>query len=382
MGCGSASGLALALIVVIGLPVAALAGRPSLTARAAVVMDGSTGQVLWERDGSRPLPPASTTKIMTAIVALESGRLEESLRVSAEAAATAPSGINLRTGQRMRLRDLLYALLLNSANDAAEVIAEGVGGSRAGFAALMNERARTLGAEAAHFENPHGLTAKGHVASARDLAVILRHGLRLPLLRDILETRTARVPIEAPRSRWVSLRSHNRLLVGHDPRVIGKTGYTRAARRCFVGAARDGDREVIVAVLGSTDLWGDTKRLIAYGLGTAPEHPPVVMAGLAPEAPSATRRVEPASSPAEGDDESLAEASVVGRGGRYSVQLGPYRDRATAAATRRRLARRGYTATLAGRTVRLGSFSSRSRAQHLAARFTKGGEQASVVALR
>jgi D-alanyl-D-alanine carboxypeptidase len=168
-------------------------GRPAaVTARAAIIMDAATGDVLWERNASDPLPPASTTKVLTAIVALESGRLDESFRVSEDAADTAPSKINLRPGQRMRLRNLLYAVLLNSANDAASVVAEGLAGSEAAFAARMNARARELGATASHFVNPHGLTSPGHVASARDLAVIFRHGLRNPLFREILETGTSR----------------------------------------------------------------------------------------------------------------------------------------------------------------------------------------------
>ena len=115
------------------------------------------------------------------------------------AADTAPSKINLRAGQRMRLKNLVYALLLNSANDAAEVIAEGLAGTQADFADRMNARARELGAISAHFANPHGLTSYGHVASAHDLAVIFRQGLQLPLFREILETKSVQVPLEASR---------------------------------------------------------------------------------------------------------------------------------------------------------------------------------------
>src|SRR5438445_398267 len=132
-----------------------------ITARAAVIMDAGTGEVVWERNSTDPLPPASTTKVMTAILALESGRLDESFRVSEYAAETPPSGIHLRAGQRMRLKNLLYAVLLNSANDAAEVVAEGLAGSEEVFAARMTARARELGASTAHFANPPGCTAPG-----------------------------------------------------------------------------------------------------------------------------------------------------------------------------------------------------------------------------
>src|SRR5213592_3474841 len=149
------------LILAAALAAPAYAAGPYITARAAIIIDAATGEVVWERNSTEPLPPASTTKVMTAILALESGRLDESFRVS-ENAETPPSGIHLRAGQRMRLKNLLYAVLLNSANDAAEVVAEGLAGSEEVFAAHMTARARELGAGTAHFANPHGLTAPGH----------------------------------------------------------------------------------------------------------------------------------------------------------------------------------------------------------------------------
>jgi D-alanyl-D-alanine carboxypeptidase (penicillin-binding protein 5/6) len=365
-------------VAVAALALAAVQARaeePYLTARAAIVLDAATGDIIWERNGWEPLPPASTTKIMTAILALESGRLGDQFQVSSAAAATAPSSINLRPGQRMMLRDLLYAVLLNSANDASEVVAEGLAGSVDRFGDQMTSRARELGARTARFHNPHGLTEAGHVASARDLAVIFRHGLGIPLLRDILGTRTIRVPVESSRVHWVSLRSHNRLLTGHGYPVIGKTGYTRAARRCFVGAATHDNREIIIALLGASDLWGDAKRLLAHGFGETDARPTVVMASILP-VPKLNAR--------EGDDEDDDEPAQVRRqraAARYTVRLGPYASRRTASATRSRLAQRGYTAVLAGRTLRLGSFSSRSRAQRLATRLRRSGHRGVVVAL-
>jgi len=183
------------LILAAALAAPAYAAGPYITARAAIIIDAATGEVVWERNSTEPLPPASTTKVMTAILALESGRLDESFRVSEYAAETPPSGIHLRAGQRMRLKNLLYAVLLNSANDAAEVVAEGLAGSEEVFAARMTARARELGASTAHFANPHGLTAPGHELSARDLTTIFRHGLDLPLFREILETRSVQVPL-------------------------------------------------------------------------------------------------------------------------------------------------------------------------------------------
>jgi len=345
---------------------------PRLTARAAIVMDAASGDVIWERNSDEPLPPASTTKVLTAILALESGRLDDRLTVSEFAADTAPSKINLHPGQRMRLHDLVYAVLLNSANDAAEVVAEGLGGSQAAFAARMNEKARAIGATHAHFANPHGLTAYGHVVSARDLAVIFRYGLRVPLFREILETRRVDVPLEGAGIHLVSLHSHNRLLTGYAYPVIGKTGYTRPARRCFVGAATHDNREIIIALLGASDLWGDARRLFAYGFG-APDRPSVVMAGILPIPSVLARR----SVPPPPEDDEAAEARAAAR---FAVQLGPYATRRSAAAVRARLARRGYTAMLTGRALRLGSFSTEGRARRLAVRLRLTGYRPIVVA--
>jgi D-alanyl-D-alanine carboxypeptidase (penicillin-binding protein 5/6) len=362
-------GIALAVVAALAAPPRGHAAGPYITARAAIVMEAGTGEVLWERNSTEPLPPASTTKVMTAILALESGRLDESFRVSEYAAETPPSGIHLRTGQRMRLRNLLYAVLLNSANDAAEVVAEGLAGSEEVFAARMTARAREIGASTAHFANPHGLTAPGHEASARDLAVIFRYGLDVPLFREILETRSVQVPLEANHIQWVALHSHNRLLTGAAYQAIGKTGYTRPARRCFVGAARHGDRELVIALLGARDLWSDARRLFAYGFGEAP---PVMMArasthrrrGLVRHVAAAAR---PLSS--EGDDEATADSRVA----RYAVRLGPYRSQQVALATRARLAQRGYRVVLAGRTLRIGSFTSVTKAEQVVGQLRQTG---------
>src|SRR5262245_15351546 len=379
---GRTSGVALAcvgvLIGALGQPETAhAAARPGLTARAAVIMDASTGEIVWERNSSEPLPPASTTKVLTAILALESGRLDESMRVSVNAAETAPSKINLHPGQRMRLKNLLYAVLLNSANDAATVVAEGLAGSEEAFAARMTARAHELGATTAHFANPHGLTAPGHVASAHDLAVIFRHGLKIPLFREILETRSVQVPVESSGVQWVSLHSHNRLLSGYTYTVIGKTGFTRPAKRCFVGSATHDGRELVIALLGARDLWSDAKRLLAYGFGGAQERPTVVMAGIVP-VPSLARRHRAKPAASEGDDD---DTSADPRIAHYAVRLGPYGSRREAMATRSKPARRGYTAVLAGRSLRLGSFSNANRAEKLATRLRQAGHHPVVVLL-
>ena len=381
---GGGTGVGFVLAVAMMVPRAAPAANgPYLTARAAIVVDASSGDVVFERSADTPLPPASTTKVLTAIVALESGRLDDELRVSEDAAETPPSKLGLPAGQRRRLRHLIYAVLLNSANDAAEVVAEGLAGSDEAFAARMNQKARAIGAVHSHFENPHGLTAEGHVATARDLATIFRYGMQLPLFRSILETRTIQVPVESVGVHTVALRSHNRLLTGYAYPVIGKTGYTRPARRCFVGAATRGEREVVVALLGASDLWGDARRLIQFGLGE-PERPAVVMAGMLPMPHLGRRTKRHRARPvvhvaSEGDDDATADRAPAAA---YAVQLGPYDSSHGAAAERARLARQGYTASALGRVLQLGHFTSRSRASQLASRLRIKGFRPTIVALR
>src|SRR5262249_31454794 len=208
---------------------------------------------------------------VTALWALQSGRLDDTLSVTPEAAQAPPSKISLRPGWRMRLRDLVYAVLLNSANDAAVVIAEGLSGNVHDFAERMNAEARALGATNTHFVNPNGLPAANHYSTARDLATMFGHGMQNPLFERVVSTKTLAVSPAAGSLRRIVLRNHNRLLGNYHIQVVGKTGWTIAAKKCFVGAAMADGREFVVAVLGSRNLWQDLKRLIEFGFrGTEP----------------------------------------------------------------------------------------------------------------
>lgn len=285
--------LILAILVLVA-PVAADPYRPLVTAKAAILVDNRTGKVLWANNPDTPLPPASTTKIVTSMLALQSGRLDEAFKVTANAAKEPPSKISLRAGWRVRLRDLVYATLLNSANDASVVIAEGLAESVRGFAARMNVHAYALGATNTHFVNPNGLPADDHYSSARDLATMFSHGLENPEFREVLGTRATTITPTGGSRKRISLHSKNRLLSGYAMKVIGKTGWTRAAGKCFVGAGRDASgRELIVAVLGSTDLWGDLRRLLDYGMGEAPEPRPSTQLVLAAPPAGSSRRAAP-----------------------------------------------------------------------------------------
>jgi D-alanyl-D-alanine carboxypeptidase (penicillin-binding protein 5/6) len=368
---------------------------PRVTALSAIIVDAGTGEVLWERDADTARPPASTTKVLTAIVALESGRLDEAFRVSKAATAIPPSKIHLRSGQRMELDHLLYAILLNSANDAAHVIAEGLGGSKAGFSKQMNAKAKAIGAKRSHFENPHGLTEKGHVATARDIATIFRYGLGIPRFRAVLGTRSIQVPVYSNTMRRVSLRSHNRLLSGWRYTVIGKTGYTHAARRCFVGSARHDDREVIIAFLGSSDLWGDARAMFDHTF-RKPSAPATQMVKRAPAV--AVARAETAAAPAPAAARAVVRAPAEsapgwvtaarvdamgssGDGERFTVRFGPFDDDHSVERKRQALAKDGYTPLVSGRALRLGAFTSRDRALHLAQRLRQSGYEPTVVSL-
>ena len=242
-----------------------------LTARAALLMDATTGKVLYQRDPDLRLPPASTTKVVTAILALESGRkLGEALTVSKVAARVPASKLYLRPGQTITVGHLLYGILLSSANDASIVLAEGIAGSVENFSERMTKKAHDIGAVNSHFTNPHGLTAPDHYSTARDLAILFRYAMRNATFSEIVQTKISSVSSTSTVrkrtvARRISVRNHNRLLWNFDGAIGGKTGYTHAAQKCFVGAVARNGVILIISILGARDQWGDTKQLLEYG---------------------------------------------------------------------------------------------------------------------
>jgi D-alanyl-D-alanine carboxypeptidase len=279
-------------------------------------MNPATGEVLFAKEPHLRLPPASTTKVLTALVALE--RLDPNARiwVSPQAASAPPSRIGLRTGEAALTQDLLYGLMLKSGNDAAETLAEAAGGSVAGFAELMNAKAWQIGARNSHFMNPHGLPNDDHYATAYDLALIFRQAMNHPMFADIVRTRNAALRIESGQGlygdwRMVPVVNHNRLLGSYEGTLGGKTGFTLKARRCFVGEVDRGGVRLIVAILNSPHsgaLWNDARKLLDYGfahygLASPPPEPlPIVV------------RREPVASPDEDDsDEPMARPAPVTR---------------------------------------------------------------------
>ncbi len=237
---------------------------PNVTARSAVVMEASTGHILYQRAMDRPGFPASTTKMMTLLVALERGNPEDIVTVSAEAADTEGSTVWLEAGERIRLRDLLYGLMLVSGNDAAVAIAEHIAGSTGAFARLMTEKARAIGAADTFFTNPSGLPDARHITTAHDLARIAAYGFQQPVFGDIVRTRERRISNGKPPF-FRDLESENMLLWIYDGANGVKTGYTDEAGRCLVSAAKRDGCQLIAVVLDSVYMWNDSIALLDYG---------------------------------------------------------------------------------------------------------------------
>jgi serine-type D-Ala-D-Ala carboxypeptidase (penicillin-binding protein 5/6) len=239
----------------------------SVTAKGVVVMDADTGQVIISRNMDKMLPPASTTKVMTAILAIEKAKPADIVKVSRHASDMSPSKVYLRPGDEVTVEALLYSLLLKSANDSAAALAEGVGGTEDNFARMMTDKARSIGALNTHFKNASGLPTDDHYTTAYDLALILRYAMRNEQFMQISSTKFATLNMGAKEK--MLLKNHNKMLWYYDGAGAGKTGYTVAARHCYVGEANCSNTRLIVSILRSRDLWGDVKRLLDKGFELA-----------------------------------------------------------------------------------------------------------------
>ncbi|MCG2720553.1 MAG: D-alanyl-D-alanine carboxypeptidase [Thermodesulfovibrionales bacterium] len=234
--------------------------------QAVVVMDVATGKLLYAKNPNLKRPPASTTKLMTAMLAIENTSLQDVVTISSNAADTPAHTAGFREGEKITVEKLLYAALMGSANDAAVALAEAVSGSEKRFVERMNRKAIAIGALNTRFINANGLPGSGQYTTASDLAKIMSYALRYPTLKDIIGTRVAEVTTE--RGRTLSVKNTNRLLWSEEDLVGGKTGYTRSARHCFVCAAERKDETIIIALLGSpsrTTLWKESELLISKG---------------------------------------------------------------------------------------------------------------------
>ncbi len=237
-----------------------------VNARAAVVIDGATEKILYAKNPHWKLQPASTTKLVTAMVALDRLNPDSTITISENAANTPSVSPHLRAGEKFTVRDVLHLALMRSINGAAVALAEAVAGSEDRFATMMNEKASLLGAENTWFVNATGLPGPGQYITAFDLAKVMREALKYPMIRDIIGTKVKEVSSEGGRRMVIKNTDH--LLWSDDELIGGKTGYTRAAGHCFVCAAKRGQSTLITAVLGEhvrDYLWQDSSGLIARG---------------------------------------------------------------------------------------------------------------------
>ncbi|SET54223.1 D-alanyl-D-alanine carboxypeptidase family protein [Paenibacillus sp. NFR01] len=241
----------------------------STNARAAALIDVTSGRILYSSRGDEPMLIASLTKIMTAIVAIENSDLSSMVKVSKNASGKEGSSLYLKQGEEMTLENMLYGLMLRSGNDAATAIAEHVGGSEEGFVHLMNAKAEELNLKHTHFANPHGLDAEGHYSSANDLAVLTAYALHNPVFAEIVKTKekTADNPNEAWDYKWSNKNKMLRLYEGADG---VKTGYTKKALRCLVSSATRGGQQLVAVTINDGNDWNDHMSLLDFGFNHYP----------------------------------------------------------------------------------------------------------------
>lgn len=273
----------LVLATVLGTSPAAFAAEPprenELYAKSAVLMDASSGRILYEKNGHAAMANASTTKILTCILALENGVMDAQVEVSANAASQPKVRLGMQAGQKFYLKDLLYGLMLESFNDCAVAIAEHIAGTTEGFADLMNARAEEIGCSDTHFITPNGLDASDaegfHHTTAADLALLMRYCIRFSgKSQEFLEiTRTGEHMFSDVEGKSTyGCYNKNAFLQMMDGALSGKTGFTGTAGYCYVGALERDGRTYIVALLAcgwpnnKTYKWSDTRKLMNYGI--------------------------------------------------------------------------------------------------------------------
>ncbi|MEO6457746.1 MAG: D-alanyl-D-alanine carboxypeptidase family protein [Chloroflexia bacterium] len=254
------------------LPLAQSAVEPQISARAAILVEYPSGRIIYQKGAHQQLAPASTTKILTAILAMERGNLNEAVSVASEDMIRG-SKMGLKSGEKQTMHNLLYGLMLPSGNDAAMTIARHIGSQKAGsgaaskesvtaFAGLMNARLAQLGLKESHFVNPHGLDKTGHYSSAYDLASLTWHAMHFPVFNEIVKQPSYNVPGH-------SLRNINKMIVEYPGADGAKTGYTRRAGLCLVTTATRNGRRLISVVLNAPKWYDDSKALLDYGFAQA-----------------------------------------------------------------------------------------------------------------
>ena len=238
-----------------------------ISARSAILVDAGTGRVLWRKWANVRRPIASTTKIMTAVVAMERLGPRTLVTVDRSVSRVAPIKEGLRPGERVEAWKLFYGLLLYSGNDDAVALAVAAGGTRARFIELMNEKARALGLRNTHFRSPSGLIDRDNYSTAWDLAALTRYALWNSRFRAVVRTRVKRVPWALPTGAKIYVNKNH--LLGAYPGANGvKTGWTTIAKHCLVASARREGVRLIAVILGADDSYGDVRKLLDFGFAT------------------------------------------------------------------------------------------------------------------
>lgn len=237
---------------------------PTVTADAAVLMDSATGDILFNKQATKKRPPASTTKIMTAILGIELGRPDELVTVSQKAAAVGESTIHLDPGEKIPLYELITGALIKSGNDACVAIGEQIAGSEEQFVKMMNQKALSLGAKDTNFVNTNGLPNKNHYSTAYDLALMARYGLRIPAFSSITRQKETEIHFIEP-DFFMDLKNTNKLLWNYPFADGVKTGTTNAAGKCLVASATKDGRQLIAVLLYAPNRFGDAQKLLEWG---------------------------------------------------------------------------------------------------------------------
>jgi len=240
--------LSLALCITLFSPIKASAYNTS----ASITINADTREILFGENYTTPLPIASTTKIMTAIVAMENASQQDVFTVSEKAQNQEGSSVYLRKGEKITAKELLFALMLNSGNDAAMVIAENVGGTEENFVNMMNEKAKELGCKKTNFENPSGLPSDRHFSTAYDMAIIMAYAMKNDLFMEIVSQKEYQIKTESTTS---YLKNHNKLLWQYPYCTGGKTGYTKDAGRCLVSCSQKDGKSIVCVTLNKHDDW-------------------------------------------------------------------------------------------------------------------------------
>lgn len=282
MKCSSFRLVLLTSVLVVFHSVQVLAA-PSILAESAILINAQTGGVIFEKNADTRRAPASLTKMMTCILALEAKGLNTEFKVTQAAAATEYSYLEMKGGERLLSGELMREMMMESDNGAAVVVAQNVSGSVLKFADRMNEKAKELGCRKTHFSNPHGLTAKWHYTTARDLAKIAAYCMKNPDFRNLVNHRKSVIQWASPSGRTYKSETTNELLGSYSGANGIKTGWTNAAKGCVAASAKRGDVELIAIVMKSKDRdtrFADAKKLLDYGFsvggkGKVPAEQPV-----------------------------------------------------------------------------------------------------------